>query len=411
MLKNRGIGRQSSRQHKSYLFGLLLGCIYVFDEQINLLVNANIMGSLLYVLATFLFFYHVILFNKKILSSLIALLVAMSIFSLIAYSSSLGCSIELKGAFSLLLLWLVVFAIQIAPLAEIVTWNNISKTVLILVISFVCLDALGIHLLVSDRNAGLFYEPSHLAMYVIPFIAYRFLVSNRDLLSWVTVVVLMLIAPNSTFLVGLVGIFLLWMIKGRHLSHAAGWARIALVSVFIAILLATIDTSSTQERINGILEGGQGNTTDSMSALVWLNGWSQAYEYFAATQGLGVGFNQMGCEKFENVGAFSPSILAGAGTILNSQDGSFMASKLISELGVVGLLLVIFLTFLSIKSIFYINKCDGADNAVALARAVGGMCLLSLLFIRCAGYFQLQVILAFSLLTLKSPKQVHVTNE
>jgi hypothetical protein len=122
---------------------------------------------------------------------------------------------------------------------------------------------------------------------------------------------------------------------------------------------------------------------------------------------LGVGVNQMGCGEFVKLGRYSSDMFDIRGGVLNLQDGSFMAAKLISELGVVGLLLVIFLAGLSIKSIVNINTnyAGGGNNSIALARAVGGICLLSLLFVRCAGYFQLQVILTISLLVMKLPNR------
>ena len=402
----------AKEEQESLFLPLILGFIYVFDEQINFMFNNNSIGSFFFVVVTLIFFHRAVLSGSAAISlKLSALLVVSSIFSLLAYSSSLGCSVEFKGAFSMLLLWGVIISIQITPLAKIVTLKSVSNVVIILISAFVCLDALGVHLFVTRLNAGSFYEPSHLAMYALPFIAYRLLLSNRDLLSWIAVVVIILISPSSTFLVGLVGILVLWLIKGRHLSNSRGKFRIALAIAFLSILLASIDTSHTQERIKGIWEGGQGNVKANLSSLVWLNGWSQAYNYLVATRGLGVGFNQMGCEKFVNLGQFSSLMYTNLGVVLNSQDGSFMAAKLLTELGLFGLLLVIFLMAVSIKSIFNINRnYAGVDNAIALARAVGGMCLLSLLFVRCAGYFQLPVLLAISLLTLKLPNQASITN-
>jgi hypothetical protein len=410
MLKHLEIEWRAPDRQK--LFLLLLAFIYIFDEQIGLRVNTYILGSLLYVLATFLFSPHIIFAGRAISLKLGALLIALSTYSLLAYLSSLGCSVEVKGAVSMVLLWLVVLVIPISRLAGIVTTRSVSNVVLILVLTAICLDALDIHLFASiilndGRNSGFFLEPSHLAMFVIPFIAYRLLVSSRDWLSWIVIIVVMLFSHSSTFLVDLVGVFMLWVIRGRYLFHSAGLIRIVLIVVFVAIAAGLLDVSNTQERINGILEGLQGSEISNLSSIVWLNGWSQAYEYFVATLGLGVGFNQMGCGEFVKLGRYSSDMFDIRGGVLNLQDGSFMAAKLISELGVVGLLLVIFLAGLSIKSIVNINTnyAGGGNNSIALARAVGGICLLSLLFVRCAGYFQLQVILTISLLVMKLPNR------
>ena len=117
-----------------------------------------------------------------------------------------------------------------------------------------------------------------------------------------------------------------------------------------------MDLSSSSDRINGVIAGLQGDFPTNLSSIIWLNGWSQAYEYFNATSGLGVGFNQMGCENFQYLGMFSPYLLQIEGVVLNAKDGSMMSVKLISELGVIGVLLVAYLLITSIKAILSLRN-------------------------------------------------------
>ena len=81
-----------------------------------------------------------------------------------------------------------------------------------------------------------------------------------------------------------------------------------------------------------------------------MNGFSMAGNYFILTNGLGIGFNLMGCSNdYKYYGNYIEQIIAINGNVLNILDGSFLASKLISELGIIGFLIVV---FLMIKSIF-----------------------------------------------------------
>ena len=404
MQNNHKMDWWSRHKKKSFLFPILLSLLYVFDEQINSAANTNFIGSLVYCLAT-LFVFNTIVLTKGISLKLGAMLFVLTVVSLLAYSSSYGCSVEMKGAFSLLLLWLMALTIQIAPLAEIVTMRSLSNIVLALVLSFICLDSFGIHLLSSGQNSGTYYEPSHVAMYLIPFIAYRLLMSARDFLSWITIVVILLATPSSTFLIGLVGINVLWLIKNQPWSHSAGKLQMLFIVVIILIMVLLADTTETLNRLIGIFGSTQTVETINLSSMVWLNGWSQAYEHFIATRGLGVGFNQMGCGHFQSVGRYSSFMLSTVGTVLNFNDGSFMAAKLISEFGLFGFLLIVIFVYLSVKAIFSLKMVsdDFHNHSITLARAVGGMCLISLLFVRSAGYFQLPVILTISLLICRLP--------
>jgi len=144
------------------------------------------------------------------------------------------------------------------------------------------------------------------------------------------------------------------------------------------------------------------STDSNLSSLVWLNGFSMAYEYLKLTNLMGIGFNQMGCINFGDIGVYSSLIKQGNnGILLNIEDGSFAASKLISELGFLGLLIVGILTFYSFNSILRALNSKNYLNLNFLILS-GSISTLICLYVRSAGYYQLHFILALSLLLSQS---------
>ena len=193
------------------------------------------------------------------------------------------------------------------------------------------------------------------------------------------------------------------MLKKGYLTITV--AKICASAIVLFSLCALIYRFSPgfQARLSGVLNTLVGNNTTTainLSSLVWLNGWSQATHHFVNSNGLGVGFNQMGCGKYEYSGIFTNIITKlTKGFTLNANDGSFLASKLISEMGALGIVMVLLFFTRSIRSILALKNFNHHGcNEYDIARAVGGATMISLLFIRSAGYFLLPVILSFSLL-------------
>jgi hypothetical protein len=81
-------------------------------------------------------------------------------------------------------------------------------------------------------------------------------------------------------------------------------------------------------------------SNENLSALVFLSGWERAFLNFIETTGIGIGFQQLGYS-----GAIGQSRLIlesiGLGG-LNLYDGGSLASKLISETGILGIILLFF---------------------------------------------------------------------
>ncbi len=97
------------------------------------------------------------------------------------------------------------------------------------------------------------------------------------------------------------------------------------------------------------------DNTKNLTTLVFLQGWDMAYLNLITTKGLGIGFQMLG---------MSDGILSNFTEIIstitdkphNLTDGGFLASKIISEFGIIGVFIIIFYIYYLVKFIFYGNR-------------------------------------------------------
>jgi hypothetical protein len=325
-----------------------------------------------------------------------------------------SCGISFKGVFSLLLIWTIFLLWPILNFSKIVYNNNYSGFILVVSVLSLVVQIFNWGLLSNfwyfNKPSGLFTEPSHVAMYLLPIIGYRLMRNFKDFLALGSIIVIIVFFNSATFLVGLMLIasvivlkkFIQFPNKMRFLLFAISLTLIPLALV----LTGYLDVSILTERIEAILwviQSADHAGITNASAIVWLNGWSQAYDTLRVTSGFGLGINQMGCGDFLNIGRFSDHIgLWTGGVVLNSNDGSFLIAKLVAELGLLGFCIASFLLIKSLLSIYdYVTAPAEVDDASKLnitVHAIGGICILILLFIRSNGYFLEPVILNLSLL-------------
>ncbi|WPL11527.1 hypothetical protein [Thiorhodovibrio litoralis] len=315
---------------------------------------------------------------------------------------------------SLTLLLFLVLAMRIFPPSVLIVDDKLSRLLLASISGFLLLAAAKVsiyfYLYGWPRYSDPYSEPSHLALYLLPLIIYRLTGRLTDVWSWLAVALAMLFAPSTTLVIGLVLLLIVIVIQGGLSFKKA-------ITIFFSVSLAYVlsqfdlfDTSHYTDRIRGVMQSGSPIYINT-SSLIWLNGWSQAQESLVGTFGLGTGFNQMGCGRFAFSGIFSWQMLVGNGLLLNTENGSFTAAKIIAELGIAGVIIVFFLTILSVRSILKVRTVkiyDVSDtqgdlrNIVSRARATAGVCILIFLYIRNPGYFQLPLITALSLLFIRA---------
>jgi hypothetical protein len=148
-------------------------------------------------------------------------------------------------------------------------------------------------------------------------------------------------------------------------------------------------------------------TVMNLSNLVYLQGWEMALESLSRSHGWGVGFQQLGLHGTDVPAAALIRIIM-LGDDTNLTDGSFVFSKLVSEFGVIGIVL----------GIIYVI---GATGCVLALRTKKGRCGTTLarcivvsygvdMFVRGPGYFvqsTLLFIAAMAVLVSDTPSIFH----
>ncbi len=244
---------------------------------------------------------------------------------------------------------------------------------------------------IGSRIGGIYSEPSHLALSVSPLIYYLWKTGTRNDKMFIgcAMIIILVLSSSSTFLFLL---FLLFFLEygirmyrsGNKLPMVFG---LFTISAIVAVFFLTPFSAHTLVRIRGILS----LTEDSnISSLVYVNGWQMLFANLQATHWLGLGFNSMGCDPRTITPAMEFLDLSNLGH-LNYNDGSFLLSKLGSELGIVGILIWSFLIYFTF---LFLNQRERKINAETLILYYAWMLIVSFGgIIRSAGYFTGPVIL------------------
>jgi hypothetical protein len=126
------------------------------------------------------------------------------------------------------------------------------------------------------------------------------------------------------------------------------------------------------------------NDSTNVSALVYLEGWEMLDESLVTSHGWGIGFEQLGL-RGSNVAAAEAIRSLAQGQDLNLKDGSFVLSKLGSEFGALGLLLVAGYVWLAVRCLSALRSGRGSRNE-QFARCVV-LAFWVDVFVRGTGYF------------------------
>jgi len=286
----------------------------------------------------------------------------------------------------------LLFSISFASLAFVRTLDSLKDELFhkMILLGFYFLMCLGYIVLIGivffgdeRKDMILFTEPSHYAIVFIPFLFYAVYTCNKKpyaILYIIAALVLALIIKNLTLLVGCLMIVLLWY--GRRF-----WSLGLIISMFV-VAAFFLDLEYFLGRIDISADNR------NLSTLVFLSGWERAYLSFTTSYGFGVGFQQLGIVGPE--GDFQiilQGLLDGSG--LNVKDGGSLGSKLITETGLLGLILLLFYLFFAYKVVrkFLLREIKGSKNIFFL----GVYLLFSIeLFVRGMGYFSLTSFLFLS---------------
>jgi hypothetical protein len=133
---------------------------------------------------------------------------------------------------------------------------------------------------------------------------------------------------------------------------------------------------------------------ENISSLVYAQGWQDALANLQRTHGLGLGFNMMGCAPLPDVPA--RQVLDNVFHLgeLNAEDGSFLFSKIVSETGLIGLIMIGFVIFGLVKLERKVRNIASvaAESVIPIFAALLYIFVISII-LRSSGYFAVSLML------------------
>ncbi|WP_020411338.1 hypothetical protein [Microbulbifer variabilis] len=157
------------------------------------------------------------------------------------------------------------------------------------------------------------------------------------------------------------------------------------------------------------------DSTSNLTALVYMQGWEDAYRALVDTNWIGQGFQNMGSL---DPGMYGERIFQILGKYKNREDGGFLAAKIVGEFGVLGLVFLFLYMITLLSSVLYNHrflKAYKKDQVSALgffpvSSVLGSSLMVAFsieLFTRGYGYFSPGILLAmtsFFLITRKDKR-------
>ena len=240
----------------------------------------------------------------------------------------------------------------------------------------------------QGKLSGLFSEPSAVAFSLFPSIAVLLVAESKKLrrTGMLALFFLLILSRSSTLIALAVCWFLYYQLLhgsiGRSVRYVIG---VTIVLVFLAMTNYESVLAPTVDRLAGVLSGH--DETDNISSLVYLQGWQDAWSNFQRTNGLGLGFNMMGCNPLPV--SVARDILDKSFRIeLNSEDGSVIFGKLVSEAGVIGVIFFISITWWWIRLENEIHRRRGvASTFVVRIQTALIFSFVASSLVRSSGYF------------------------
>ena len=250
-----------------------------------------------------------------------------------------------------------------------------SKLIIFLIFLPLTIDAINYYP-GQLRFGGLFKEPSHLAISITPYLFYLLDAAKSKIKFYFIILFPIIILSFSSTLIMSI-LFLLSVDKLRKSKKSFLIYTLFFLIPLIVFLVNYVDYINL--RVQDVINVA---VTSNPSSLVYIYGWESMFFYLKESLSLGIGLNGMGLPPFPEVN--SAFLLASPdGDIYKNPDGSFLVSKIISELGFVGILLIIFVFRFLIKTFRHYETYNSIEqffwNTLAL--------LFFTAFIRGVGFF------------------------
>jgi hypothetical protein len=247
---------------------------------------------------------------------------------------------------------------------------------------------------------GLFHaEPSHFAFSIYPIIAFCLVgLVHRSKLYFCCMLILCIILSPSSTMIALTLLMAIFLFSSGNIKFQS----FPLKSLFLPILLFMIIfshniTAPLYDRFKSFLNPLE---STNLSGLVLNQGLSDSYLNLIRTYGYGLGFNRMGCEPVIN-SSVRDAIYKLNGSGLNDSDGSFLVSKLISELGLFAFLFVLYLV-----NFAYICWRRPSPNIINFAKYSSVFIIICSFFIRSGGYYSCSLLILIPILFSLNSKRI-----
>lgn len=235
--------------------------------------------------------------------------------------------------------------------------------------------------------SGFFKEPSHVAVGMFPCIAVLLVSKDRKMRrNGLIAIACLLILSRSSTLIIFIAAWIVYraVIAGKLRSAVLLVVALGLIAGFGFTLSNLKVLAPTVTRVSGIM---QVNTGSNISSMTYVRGWQDLWANVVRTHGLGLGLNMMGCAPIPDVAATRVLTLWGLGD-LNAEDGSFLFSKVVSELGIIGIAFYILTIWWWIRKLRTTKlHHDAMSDSVAAIQNAMIFCFLIQSFVRSAGYF------------------------
>ena len=248
--------------------------------------------------------------------------------------------------------------------------------------------------------SGLYGEPSQLAYLIFPAVVFFICseVKKYRKLGWLSLILLLILSPSST----LITISFLWIIfrliyiNSRKNILLLIFPILAILAIFFLIDFDIPQISNLIDRIDGVFISNL--ETSNISSMVYLQGFQDAMENFYRTKGFGLGANMMGCTPLPEVPARDALyLLDPVMQELNISDGSFIAAKLVSEFGALGIFILIFILIFVLYKLIEYKKIEYKYSMKSMQLCIL-FALMEIVFIRSTGYFSGTFFLIFTVI-------------
>jgi len=287
----------------------------------------------------------------------------------------------LRSLLSLILLFacLFIFAPVFYRIIHLCNDNSLIKIIKFIFITLLGLGFIALFLqyegILGGKNMLFIREPSHYAILITPLLIFVIKNAKFKFLYLLPSIILTLLIKNATLMVGIIlAVLVAYRINTRMFFSA--------ILVFILIYSFSSFNHYFSYFIDRFTLNYKSDTAN-VSVLVYLSGLERAYLSLLDSAFIGLGFNRLG---FVGPKGYYQDILSNMGLdYLNLYDGGANSFKLISELGIVGIFILLIYLYYFFKSINIIKRTPLRPYQILLYSYF--LAYFIELFVRGVGYF------------------------